>query len=334
MLKARDEFDNKIFILTSDHGHTAMPEFGLQALPDGRVVEPDTSCKLNLKDFGDIDIQDSEKYNNNLHIWELARLFQQFGSTEGLKLLVPKEIELSIAKEAQDQSQSSAVTSDVRKANVIAALNGPMAHIYVKAGNDWSQPNGDHVMLGKVAKILEKLLKYGNTLKKEEKDLLSKKLLNSLDFVLVRIEENYKVFNGINVDTDGNITGLANPAPLAELEGNPDYVDAVKRIENMNDLNRSGDIVLLMKYDVTIPSGESIDVHRYTTGVSCKSWHGSLNMSDSYVPMIVAYPGGNSSELNSTVNAVCPDGMCEGNWKVPHIVKHFLENQYPGQAAQ
>ena len=97
-LKDAGEFDNKLFIITADHGMTEMAEFGLMTLPDGRVVEPDTSCKLNIKDFDDKDIQDSEKTNNNLHIWEMGEVFKAVGSIQNTvvrnkyKVLAPREI--------------------------------------------------------------------------------------------------------------------------------------------------------------------------------------------------------------------------------------------------
>lgn len=99
----------------------------------------------------------------------------------------------------------------------------------------------------------------------------------------------------------------------------------------MNNINRSGDIVLLLKYDTDIPINEKIEDHRFTTGVSCKSWHGSLNKSDSYVPFIVSYPGGNKFEIEPLINTECPDGRCEGNWKLSDIVQKIIKTQYPSQ---
>jgi hypothetical protein len=98
----------------------------------------------------------------------------------------------------------------------------------------------------------------------------------------------------------------------------------------MNHIKRSGDIVLIMKDDVDIPQGESIGTHRYTTGVACKSWHGSLNRSDSYVPMILSYPGGNTSEMETIIDTptVCPGLQCEGNWKATDIIKAIIKQQY------
>jgi hypothetical protein len=85
-----------------------------------------------------------------------------------------------------------------------------------------------------------------------------------------------------------------------------------------------------MKDDVDIPQGEGIEAHRYTTGVACKSWHGSLNSSDSYVPLIVSYPGGNANIIKAIIDSpnVCLGLQCEGNWKVPDIIKAITKQQY------
>jgi len=75
---------------------------------------------------------------------------------------------------------------------------------------------------------------------------------------------------------------------------------------------------------------------RYTTGVACKSWHGSLNPSDSYVPLIMAYPGGTKSALETFLkqDTVCGDytdtnnKKCKGNWNLTDIVKKLISEQY------
>lgn len=102
-LKEKDEFNYKIFIITADYGHTAMPDQSqmiytqIKRDEDGNVISQkswhgDASCKLKLEGFNKDKVLYPELANNNLHIWELATLFQQFGQTEGLKLLVPREI--------------------------------------------------------------------------------------------------------------------------------------------------------------------------------------------------------------------------------------------------
>ena len=105
-----------------------------------------------------------------------------------------------------------------------------------------------------------------------------------------------------------------------------------KRVVGFNDPDRSGDIILLMK-DAT----EDNNTHnRYSSGVACKSWHGSLNPSDSFVPFIVSYPGGNRDVVDNIIKDtnVCANNEnyiynnCEGNWKLPDVVKTITTKQY------
>lgn len=99
------------------------------------------------------------------------------------------------------------------------------------------------------------------------------------------------------------------------------------RIKGLNDPNRSGDIILIMKDKMT----DEVSA-RYTTGVACKSWHGSLNPSDSYVPLIVAYPGGTKATIENLLqrDEVCKSDYsnCKGNWKLTDIVKELITEQY------
>lgn len=72
-------------------------------------------------------------------------------------------------------------------------------------------------------------------------------------------------------------------------------------------------------------------INRFTTGVACKSWHGSLNPSDSYVPFIISYPGGNKTELDPIIQKVCPNNICEGNWKAKDLITEIIKPQYSEQ---
>jgi hypothetical protein len=89
---------------------------------------------------------------------------------------------------------------------------------------------------------------------------------------------------------------------------------------------------LIMRDNFAIPENETIADHRYTTGVACKSWHGSLNASDSYVPFIVAYPGGNKTEIERILekDTLCKQAYsgCKGNWKLTDIVEEIISEQY------
>ncbi len=57
---------------------------------------------------------------------------------------------------------------------------------------------------------------------------------------------------------------------------------------------------------------------------------GSLNRSDSYVPFILAYPGGNKAVIDEFMDKVseCPGGQCQGNWNVTDVIKEIVSLQY------
>lgn len=71
---------------------------------------------------------------------------------------------------------------------------------------------------------------------------------------------------------------------------------------------------------------------RFTTGTACKSWHGSLNASDSYIPFILTYPGGSQMEINKLLKRdnVCKEDLsnCRRNWKMVDIIKEIIVEQY------
>jgi hypothetical protein len=186
------------------------------------------------------------------------------------------------------------------------------------------QSDPDITRLGIVIDTLLRVLTLGENAADKVKEELNR-LTASVDKILVRrtLNGQYEVVTGVGEDASGVVT--VNTASLATLD-NAEYINAVARVSGMNHKDRSGDIVLLMKNSTL-----STALERYTTGVSCKSWHGSLNRSDSYVPFIVAYPGGNKFELDPILNTVCPGNNCDGNWKLSNLIKEIVENQYSGQ---
>ncbi len=338
-LKDKDEFDSKIFIIVSDHGHTAMPTdlTYIQEVPmqDVETQEPyvvqfvrqaEMSCTLKTNfvvnssnDYEGKNARNAELENNNLHIWELGEIFKTVGKFTGgsfsYRVLAPYEIATLYSEE------NYGARATLLDANVIAALNGPMAHIYVT----------DQADLGKVAEIF-KLMMQGEykaeansrlgLSEKSYKDLKSTvgRLKTAIDKILVRVKNNYCVFDTIN--DDGSPKCL-----LGDPLSTQDYADAWTRIDGMNHPDRSGDIALIMK-DAT--TGSASD--RYTTAYACKSWHGSLNPSDSYVPLIISYPGGNKNEVENILkkDTVCNAdyGNCNNNWKLPSIVRGIISEQY------
>ena len=237
------------------------------------------------------------------------------------KVLAPE----SIAKLFKDKSGVEllyGVTSDANKANVIAAFNGPMAHIYLKNNDDW-QTAPNITELGLLALVFQRIFQEdGINLDENLRVKLKNKfprLLSSIDKILIRVNGVYKVFKGLDV------TGNPITDELTTLSG-AEYVKAVERIEGMNHPQRSGDIILLMKDNTS-----GTPQQRYSTGSACKSWHGSLNLSDSYVPLIVAYPGGNRKELelmiDNTEGCSMIDG-CDGNRRTTDLIQEIIRRQY------
>ncbi len=159
-LKKYGEFNNKIFIIVADHGETAMPEnlrykkelTSLDENDNEQTIYSDQLAEMSdtfILDF-QVDPKNPDKgknnkkaelANNNLHIWELGNLFGQVASLQGAsirvnyKVLVPNEID-AVFKDKDDIPDTGRPTTDKDNADVIAALNGPMAHIYSMIGTD------------------------------------------------------------------------------------------------------------------------------------------------------------------------------------------------------
>jgi len=99
-LKELDEFDDKIFIITADHGMTAM-HYNFTTIrinPETQTpvpIHPEASCKLKLEDFDEFIPQASEGANNNLHIFEWAEMMkelQKANTALGYRVLAPSKI--------------------------------------------------------------------------------------------------------------------------------------------------------------------------------------------------------------------------------------------------
>jgi hypothetical protein len=330
-LKKQDEFDNKIFIVTADHGHTAMPLPDQMTLPipikneigqviDWKIWQGDALCELKLNNLNTDKSKYPELANNNLHIRELATMFNKVGTIFGLnyKVLAPEPI-ASLLKDEGTQELPYGATEDMNKANVVAALNGPMAHIYLRSGDNWRNlPSADE--LRDLAQIFKQIFQENGVNFDEdvrvEMEGAFPRLLTSIDKILIRVDNIYQIFNGLD--------GTGNMLPLDELTSliASKYVKASARITGMNNLDRSGDIILVFK-DFT----NDIPENRYTSGVACKSWHGSLSPSDSYVPFIVAYPGGNKSEIIPLIGSTYGCGTvlgCDGNWRLVELIQSIL----------
>ena len=258
-LKNGGEFDNKIFIITADHGHTAMPHNYTVDITDPETgqtksVIPDTSCKLKLKHFDRKDIQEPELANNNLHIWELGDYLKTVGEVveqaTGIqlenKVLAPKEIARLFTNPATGNPLPNGAAEKLEDADIIAAFNGPMAHIYVK-GSAWDTlPD-----INKVKEIVEILRVAFQGARGGESPLSIfpsgiagrigykiDRLSDSIDEILIRDGGTYKVYTVEN-----------SQIVLKDIDSyfanKPMYVEAINRIKSMNNKDRSGDIVLI-----------------------------------------------------------------------------------------
>jgi hypothetical protein len=171
-----------------------------------------------------------------------------------------------------------------------------------------------------LAIVFKRILQESGSSIDEDVQNKFKNLLSSVDIILIRQNGIYKVFNGL--DATGNPIPPGNVSNLS----NSIYVKPDDRIVGMNTIDRSGDIILIFKDFLS-----DLVVNRFTSGVACKAWHGSLNPSDSFVPLIVTYPGGNSSEiepfLNSTQGCSANQG-CNGNWRVTDLIRTIMKRQY------
>lgn len=335
-LKYYGEFDNKIFIVVADHGHTEMPSSEQMIIEEkdenGNVIQTwngDTSCKQKIEKFKNKRIGFPELANNNLHILELANALKHIGKNNDdnswwFTVRAPSDIAIlfKLKNIMTGTIGSLSYGANECDSDVIVGLNGPMVHIYLK----------DIGRAGKFAEIIRitfqgdypdealqwwgmEALDYAG-FKETEID----RLRSSVDKIIIRLSGKYVVFDGLN--SDMSIRKLAYDS----LE-TADYVDAWNRINGMNDENRSGDIVLIMR-DKT--SGDVNE--RYTAGVACKAWHGSLNPSDSFTPYILSFTGGNKNEIEKILmrDEVCKMNYsrCKGNWMLAEVVKAIILGQY------
>ena len=100
-----------------------------------KLYDASITCELNLDGFDKDEVKYPELANNNLHIWELGNLFSQVASLQGstirtkYKLLVPQKIvDVFADKDIPAAGRPTSDISGINKADIIMALNGPMAH--------------------------------------------------------------------------------------------------------------------------------------------------------------------------------------------------------------
>jgi hypothetical protein len=152
---------------------------------------------------------------------------------------------------------------------------------------------------------------------------------NSVDFILIRENSQYHVFNGIAEDGTVQLGDVQS-----FLSTRADLPYALERIQFMNDLNRSGDLIVHFK--------TLLPINRYTSGSSCRGDHGGLSRMESFVPLIASYPGGNKEEFLKWWNelgqaAVCSADSdqgagnlaCHGSWMTTDLIRELIRELYP-----
>jgi hypothetical protein len=357
-LRQIDEYYNKLIVLTTDHGHTNMVDVEddlapCAVLPQLEFVDVDGEA-------GDLARQRERLGNANLSAWELAAVFHAINKRLPLamaafraRLLVPGKVLDLLGVET-----STATSLD--DANIIAALNGPITHVYVRnrvTGSFATAPaltsNDEPAELALVAEFLRlaltpnassQFLPFTSEQLGNIQDVAGR-MRDSVDFILYRPEDGgaYRIFDGL--DANGAVRSRGLEQFFAEPPNTDRFIRPIERIRAMNDPNRSGDLVVHFRFG---PSQAVID--RYTAGTSCRAWHGSLETADSYVPMIVAYPGGNTGEFLRWFNdnqqsppgdpsRVCksvdaqdpslPGNFdCHGNWMTTDLIRELLRELY------
>lgn len=339
-----EQYYNKIFVIVSDHGHTET----------GAIGEREEWTEANRGSVPDIDAT-----NRHMHIDEFGLLMRWIGKASSPVRL----FHLLHPLEARNSAQ----------ADLVVAFDGPMAHVYLRGTNlsgqplRWTDPpcqaDRDAVGNGIVAALGGAPASFGwsNDFNAEIARLAPelRVLRAAVDFVLVRTERGYVVRKPgplpMPTSTPApsssptppptlrpECAGKASPpssiqeltleeyfAPRGKM-----YVDAMKRIERLNHLDRAGDVVIVFR-SLT----DDFSSNRYSSSGNIPSWHGSLNRGDSYVPFVVSYPGGNAGVLREFTSApeVCgaataPDGapLCEDTLKLAPLVRRILCSQIEG----
>lgn len=339
------QYYNKIFVLVADHGHTE----------SGASGEREEWTEDNRLSLPEVDFD-----NHHMHIDEFVALAQQVGKA----ISPPRRFNVLHPRNLHDP----------KEADLVVAFDGPMAHVYVRStGPDgqllpWAAPacqeDRDAVGNGIVAALGGEAARFGTSSDfhaEVTQPGFFKSLEAAVDFVLVRTANGYVVRKPGPLETPlPTVTPAASVSPIpptptrAECVGKrvpptsvqefpPDeyfssrgkmYVDAAERIQRLNHLERAGDVVIVFR---NLTDDDPRD--RYISSGNVASWHGSLNRSDSYVPFIVSYPGGNAESVRDFVRApeVCgaaaaADGapQCQNTLKLAPLVRRILCTQIEG----
>jgi DNA-binding beta-propeller fold protein YncE len=336
-----EQYYNKIFIITTDHGHTET----------GAAGEREDWTHTNWDNGG----PPVDSTNRNMHIDEFIALTQLVGQS-----LAPRRMLEVLRPEMKETSL----------ADLAVAFDGPMAHVYVRTTatnaegtrEDWAeeacQADRDTIANGVVAALggLPAAFGISPNLNSEAAAFGTARPLRSLtaaiDFVLVRKGQSYVVRQprypqtatptptptptGTPTEASerAECNGLSVPNSSIEefaleqffgAENRSTYVHAIDRIKKLDHRARAGDIILVFRSRT-----DDLATARYTSSSNIPSWHGSLNRSDSYVPFIVSYPGGNADPLKTVVSSslICSNvTTCDSTLRVAPLVEHILALQ-------
>ncbi|NOS99999.1 MAG: hypothetical protein HOP29_05180 [Phycisphaerales bacterium] len=290
---------------------------------------------------------DHLRFNDRM-LGSLVRILDQWNLLEGARFTITGDhgltevvkddahsivIETSFDEELEDVFDSMswdvldlAAYSGKGDYNAVAALNGGIAHIYLRnrhnGNTSWAIPP-DYAL--DVIPLAQRFydMSVGLDVDGNKED----EILGALELVLMRdatgpegFAAPYKI--GFRyAGTEGSFVPISVPGGVGfDCNGAgmplvpPAYVDFVANIDRLRDI-RSGDIILLSNIskrhrNCVNPAitGQPYDGGHYF-GDPLDSWHGSAYDTDMTIPIIFSFPGGEGQELDdffNTVNASVP----------------------------
>jgi hypothetical protein len=186
----------------------------------------------------------------------------------------------------------------------VIASQGFMAYVYLadrstcaSAGHkcDWTRPPRFHADVMRAVRALYKENLTGQPIPQAK---------GTIDLIFAREPaeadeeaEAFKIFDGRR---------LVSIRRYLQKNPRPDLADLEERMRWLGEGpygGRAGDIVLLAKASSTIP----IQDRYYFAATTHYSWHGSPDMSDSNVPLILALEGGSGAAMQRVVDEVSED---------------------------
>lgn len=341
-LRELDEFYNKIFLVTADHGHSRISDDAGGTYPCylelGSKLGPLSWSGNWLENMEREDVRDREASNRNLHIWELARVLAVGNEIQNAyhpTILLSANFRTKALRALGDAAR---FTTDSTEATLVATLNGAMAHIYLRDSTTPPSPSAwttraPESELATVAEVLRLYLTDGQRFDQNGvaaygvgtahprfradsyvtfTDLVTKRGVTSLrsmqgsaDLILIRLAPGapYLVFNGLMASADPQSIRAETIDFQKLLTVSSFGQEYVDAVTRVDGLNH-----FERSGDIILlMRGRTGDVEsaRFTTGVACRGWHAGLNRADSYVPFIMSYPGGSGGEVWGAIRGLC-----------------------------